>query len=99
MAKAEEREMKVKKLKGDLVLKDQVQLWLRGHIEETKMAFLGLPRRMGPVLAPITDEREIEFLLGEEIWKNLQEMSKPLNAKKQSRRKNSARPKAVVAAA
>jgi hypothetical protein len=97
IAKAEREELIVKKLKGELVLKDQVETWLHGHVEETKSAFWGLPRRMGPVLTPISDEKEIEFLLREAIYQILEEMAKPLHAKKQSRRKNSRIPKVLVA--
>jgi len=98
-ARAEREELIVKKLKGDLVLKDQIEKWLHGHVEETKSAFWGLPRRMGPVLMSISDEKEIEFLLREEIYKILEEMAKPLHAKKQSRGKNTRRSKALVATA
>jgi len=98
-ARAEREELIVKKLKGELVLKDQVEKWLHGHVEEAKTALWGLPRRMGPVFSPISDEKEIEFLLREEIYKILEEMAKPLHEKKQSRRKNFRKSKAVVATA
>ncbi len=96
--RADREEIKKEKDNGNLVSKNDVENWLRAHIEETKMAFLGLPRRMGPVLAPIADEKEIEYLLSEEIYKNLEQMSKPLNAEKQSRRKDTRKSKAMVAA-
>jgi hypothetical protein len=98
-ARAEREELIVKKLKGELVLKDQVERWLHGHVEEAKTALWGLPRRMGPVFSPIADEKEIEFLLREEIYKILEEMAKPLHGKKQSRRKNSRKSKTMVATA
>ena len=73
--------------KGELVPKDQAERWLHGHVDTAKTAIWGLPRRMGPVLTAVTDEKEIEFLLRKEIYSILEEMAKPLHEKKQSRRK------------
>jgi hypothetical protein len=98
-ARAEREELIVKKMRGEQVPKDQVEKWLHGHVEEAKGAILGLPRRMGPVLAPLIDEKEIEFLLQEQIYKILEELAKPLHAKKQPRRKNSRRSTTLVATA
>ena len=81
-ARAEREELIVKKLKGELVLKDQAERWLLGHVDEAKTAFLGLPRRMGPTLAPVSDEKEVEFVLRKEIREILEELSTPIKKKK-----------------
>ncbi len=81
-ARAEREELIVKKLKGELVLKDQVEKWLHGHVDEALSSFWGLPRRLGGVLATIIDEKEIEFLLRKEIKRILNDLSGPLKKKK-----------------
>lgn len=98
-AKRIQDEFKAEAMKENLIPKGKAEQWLHGHVEEAKTALWGLPRRMGPVLMSISDEKEIELLLREEIHKILEEMAKPLHGKKQSRRKNSRKSKILVATA
>jgi len=69
--------LKVKVERGDLVPRDQATQWLFGHVDEAKNAFWSLPRRMGPVLAPVSDEKEIEFVLRKEIREILTRLAEP----------------------
>lgn len=81
-ARAEREELIVKKLKGELVERDQAERWLHGHVEEATSAFGGLPRRISGELAPILDEKEIEFVLRKEVRKILNDLSNPLKKTK-----------------
>jgi len=76
-AKAQLAELKLRLETGDLVLKDQAEKWLFGHVDEAKNAFWGLPQRMGPVLAPVSDQKEIEFILRKEIREILMRLASP----------------------
>ena len=72
--------LEVKIKTGELVPKGESLRWLSNHIIIAKTALWGLPRRMGPVLATVTDEKEIEFQLEEEIFEILEEMARSLPA-------------------
>ena len=78
LARAELSELELKKRKGELIDKNLSEQWLRGHVQLAKDGFLNLPRRLGPVLAPIHDEKEIEEVLRTEIFRILSELAAPL---------------------
>lgn len=80
-ARAEREELIVKKLKGELVLKNQAMEWLLLLVENAKAHFWGLPKRLAGPLAVITDEKEIEHLVRGEIRRILEEFSGSLKKK------------------
>ena len=81
-ARRKQDEFKADAMAKNLVPRDQAEKWLMGHVDEAKGALWGLPRRMGPTLAPVSDEKEVEFVLRKEIREILEELSAPLKKKK-----------------
>lgn len=82
VAKAEREELIVKKLKGELVLRNEAVKWVSLLVAECKAALWNIPRRLGPVLALISDERECEQVLRVEHRKALEELAKGMKKKK-----------------
>ncbi len=85
--KKEREKLKLEVDRGNLVDRGQAYIWLGNIMNEAKMAFWGLPRRMAPVLAVKDDEKDVEFELSEEIRKILEEMGKVLPKKTRGRPK------------
>ncbi len=67
LARAEREEIMVKKLKGELILKGEPIGWLIALGSAAKMGFWNLPKRLAPVLAPLSDEKEIEMIIRNEV--------------------------------
>ena len=76
LAKAHIAELDAKEREGSLVPRSQAVAWLCLAISEAKQAFMNLPRRLGSVLAPIADDKEIELLLRQEVWVILRQLAK-----------------------
>ena len=60
---------------GSLILKNEAVKWVSILVAEAKQGFMNLPRRFGPVLAVVNDEKEIEELLRKEIWAILRQLA------------------------
>jgi hypothetical protein len=86
-ARAEREELIVKKLKGELVPKNASISWLIALGSAAKLAFQGLPRRLAPVVILYNDEKEIEVIIRDEIYKIIRELEKPLDVSRPGRRK------------
>jgi hypothetical protein len=86
-ARAEREELIVKKLKGELVPKNASISWLIALGSAAKLAFQGLPKRLAPVVRLHDDEKEIEVIIRNEIYKIIRELEKPLNVSKRGSRK------------
>lgn len=82
LAIAERQEIIVKKLKGELVLRDQSIVWLSLLWGNAKAHFMGLSKRLAGPLAVITDEKEIEHLIRSETRRILEELGSALKKKK-----------------
>jgi hypothetical protein len=67
ISKAEHQEIVTEQLKGSLIDREQAVVWLSAICIEAQNAFWTFPRRFSAHLAAMTDEREIESLLQEEI--------------------------------
>jgi len=80
--KKEREKLKLETERGNLVEKAWAMQILTMAVSEARTAFLGLPRRIAPVLAPKTDERDIEWDLREAIIGILRDLSKPFRKKK-----------------
>jgi hypothetical protein len=79
MAKAEEREIKVLRLKGELLPRDASLQLLRILVAEARARLLGLPRRLAETLSALSDPKEIESLLREDVNRLLDDLGKPLD--------------------
>ncbi len=79
-ARAEREELLVKKLKGELVPKDQSIAWLTSMVSAARLGFQNLPKRLAPVVRLKKDEKDIEVEIRAEVHKILKELAKPLNA-------------------
>jgi phage terminase Nu1 subunit (DNA packaging protein) len=86
-AKAKIAELDAKEREGSLLPREVPIKWLSLVVSEAKQAFLNLPRRLGPVLAPMGDEKEVELKLREEIYSILRELAKPVKDSKKEGRK------------
>jgi len=80
-ARAEREELIVKKLKGELVLRNEAIKWVSLLVAECKAALWNIPRRLGPVLAVVNDERECEEILRKEYRKALEDLAKGMKKK------------------
>ena len=74
-AKAKLATLQAKEKEGSLILKNEAVKWVSILVAEAKQGFMNLPRRFGPVLAVVNDERECEEILRKEIWAILKELS------------------------
>ena len=74
-AKAKLATLQAKEKEGSLILKSESVKWVSLLVAEAKQGFINLPRRFGPVLAVVNDERECEEILRKEIWAILKELS------------------------
>jgi hypothetical protein len=81
-ARAEREELIVKRLKEELVPKNAAITWLVALGSATKLAFQGLPKRLAPIVRLYDDEKEIEVIIRNEIYKIIRELEKPLDATK-----------------
>jgi hypothetical protein len=86
-ARAEREEILVKKLKEELVPKNASIGWLVALGSAAKQAFQGLPKRLASTVLLCDDEKEIEVIIRNEIYKIIRELEKPLNVSKSIRRK------------
>ena len=75
VARTRREELKVEEQEGRLIGKDIPLQWLQGHVTEAKAAFWDLPRRLSEELASITDQKEIEHLLRQEIRRILTDLA------------------------
>lgn len=79
--KKEQEMLKLETMRQNLVDREQSLQWVRNLVLECRASLLIFPRRMAETLAPIMDAREIEYLLRNEIYKILIELSKPIHDK------------------
>jgi hypothetical protein len=66
--KKEREKLKLEEDRKNLVPYDEAVKWVSLFVSEARQGFLNLPRRMGSVLALISDEKEIELQLRNEIY-------------------------------
>jgi len=81
-ARAEREELIVKKLKGELVSKNQAMEWLSFLVGNAKSHFWGLAKRLAGPLSVMTDEKETEEAIRKEIRRILEDLGAPLKMKK-----------------
>ena len=62
-AKADMAEMQLEKLRGELMPRAEVESGLRARAAALKRGLLGLPRALAPMLAIMTEPREVEAAL------------------------------------
>ena len=86
-ARAEREEIMLRKLKEELVPKNASIGWLVALGSAAKQAFQGLPKRLASTVLLCDDEKEIEVIIRNEIYKIIRELEKPLNVSKSIRRK------------
>ena len=77
-ARAEREELIVKKLKGELVARDQAMEWLSLLVGSAKAHLWGLPKRLAGPMSICTDAKETEQLMRVEIRRILEDMGRPL---------------------
>ena len=75
VAKAHISELDAKEREKSLIPRNEAVKWVSLLVAEAKQGFINLPRRFGPVLAVVNDERECEEILRKEIWAILKELS------------------------
>jgi phage terminase Nu1 subunit (DNA packaging protein) len=78
IARARMAELEMQGKEGSLIDRNVPIEWLRGHIFEVKTVLEGIPRRLSGELAPIQNEKEIEFVLRREIRSIENQLSSPL---------------------
>jgi len=74
-ARTRREELRVLQEEGSLIPKNEAVKWVSLLVAEAKQGFMNLPRRFGPVLAVVNDEKEIEELLRKEIWAILRQLA------------------------
>lgn len=75
IAVANMKELLEQQMKGDLIQRDEAVKWVGALVDEAKMAFLALPRRMAPVIYG-KDIREGEIILRAEVQRILARLAK-----------------------
>jgi hypothetical protein len=81
-ARAEREEIMVRKLKEELVLKNQAMAWLSLLVGNARAHFLGLSKRLAGQLVVMTDEKEIEYFIRIEVRQILEEFAAVLKKTK-----------------
>ena len=84
VAKAKIAELDAKEREKFLIPYSDSVAWVSQLVAEAKAGFMGLPRRMGPVLSVISDEKECELELRVAIWAILRQLAE--GGKKRVRR-------------
>ena len=74
-ARTRREELRVLQEEKTLVPRDEAIKWVSLLVSESKSAFMNFPRRMGPLLAPVFDEKECEQMLRTEIWAILRHLA------------------------
>lgn len=73
--KADEKDLAVRKLHGELIEVEEVQkVWMK-HIGAARARILSLPRKLAPVLKGMKTTREIEAAIKLEVYEALHELS------------------------
>jgi hypothetical protein len=80
LLKAELTSLRLQIKRGELVPKGEQIKWLIALGSATKLAFQGLPKRLAPVVRLYDDEKKIEVIIRDEIYKIIRELGKPLSA-------------------
>lgn len=80
--KKEREKLKLEEDRKNLVPRTEAVKWVSLLVVECKAALWNIPRRLGPVLSLISDERECEQVLRVEIRKGLDELAKGSKIKK-----------------
>lgn len=75
-AQADEKEMEVRILQGDLLHVDDVKASWWKIIQITKARFMALPMRLAPILISKSDLREVEDVIKESVVAALEDMTK-----------------------
>ena len=74
-AKALREELKAKQEEGSLIPKDRAVDWIVIHISNAKVAFLGQGKRLAPILALMTDPKEIQIEIDKDNFRILTELA------------------------
>ena len=74
-ARTRREELRVQQEEKSLIPRNEAIHWLSTLVSEAKAGFMNLPRRFGPVLAVVNDEKEVEELLRKEIWAILRQLA------------------------
>jgi hypothetical protein len=82
LLKAELTALQLQIKRGELVPKGEQIKWLIALGSAAKLAFQGLPKRLAPIIRLYDDEKKIEVIIRDEIYKIIREMEKPLDATK-----------------
>lgn len=80
------KEIELKEKEGSLVPADTAVIWLTQAVSNARLAFQGFPRRMAGVVALLTDEKDVEFAIHQEIRLILTELAKPLKGGKREKK-------------
>jgi phage terminase Nu1 subunit (DNA packaging protein) len=80
-AKRKFDELKEQEKRGELIPRKESVKWVSLLVAECKAALWNIPRRLGPVLAVVNDERECEEILRKEHRKVLEELAKGMKKK------------------
>jgi len=82
LLKAELTALQLQIKRGELIPKGEQIKWLIALGSATKLAFQGLPKRLAPIVRLYDDEKKIEVIIRDEIYKIIRELEKPLGATK-----------------
>jgi len=82
LLKAELTALQLQIKRGELIPKGEQIKWLIALGSATKLAFQGLPKRLAPIVRLYDDEKKIEVIIRDEIYKIIRELEKPLGAAK-----------------
>ena len=89
LLKAELTALQLQIKRGELVPKNEQIKWLVALGSAAKLGFQGLPRRLAPIIRLYDDEKKIEVIIRDEIYKIIRDMEKPLSAAKPRKSKKS----------
>jgi len=82
LLKMELTELQLKIKRGELVPRGEQIKWLIALGSAAKLAFQGLPRRLAPIVRLYDDEKKIEVIIRDEVYKIIRDLEKPLSAAK-----------------
>lgn len=72
------RQIKVRQLRGELVSVAEVKVAAYQHAKRARDALVGLPGRVAPLLAPVTDQAECYRILTEHVAQICEELHAPM---------------------
>lgn len=83
--KRQREHLRLEEEKGNLIVKEDAEKTYGEFISNLRLAILAQPKRMAPVLTPLTDTREIELALRKDNVEMLGQLSKPIHGKRKRR--------------